>query len=269
MQNRDLREGVLCEMKHSVSHSLYVRQTGPADAPVIVFVHGQGGSGAMWQPQFERLPDFHCLAPDLPEHGQSADVAPFTLKDASQRVAALIRQTSPHGRAHVMGLSMGASVIVQMVCDVPEVIDHALISGAALRLHPAVAALNTRWAFVSPEQLAAVLFSSFHIPKEYRHLLYEGVRMVKPTAFLHFAYELTQIQLPHRAPVPTLITVGEKESFAAKYGAHQMKTRIAGAKGAIVTGVGHIWSLEAADLFTQTVRAWATDAPLPPALIPF
>jgi pimeloyl-ACP methyl ester carboxylesterase len=223
----------------------------------------------MWQPQFERLPGFHCLAPDLPEHGYSAEVAPFTLKDAGQRVAALIRQASPQGRAHVVGLSMGASVIVQMLCDVPEVIDHALISGAALRLPPALAALNMRWAFVSPDQLAAVLFSRFHIPNEYRPLLYEGVRMVKPTAFLHFAYELTRIQLPHQAPAPTLITVGQKESFVARYGAHRMKTLISGSKGAIVAGVGHIWSLEAADLFTQTVRAWVTDAPLPPALLPF
>lgn len=269
LQSRDLKEGVLDEMKHSGSHSLYVRQAGPADAPTIVFVHGQAGSGAMWQPQLERLPDFHCLAPDLPEHGYSAEVGPFSLKDASQRVAALIRQANPQGRAHVVGLSLGASVIVQMMCDVPEVIDHALISGAALRLHPMVAALNVRWAFVSREHLAAVLFSRFHIPKEYHHLLYEGVRMVKPTAFLHFAYELTQIQLPHRAPVPTLIIVGEKESFTARYGAHWMKTLIAGAQGAIVTGVGHIWSLEAADLFTQAVRAWVTDASLPPALLPF
>jgi pimeloyl-ACP methyl ester carboxylesterase len=254
-------------MKNSVSHSLYVHQAGPAEAPTIVFVHGQAGSGAMWQPQFERLPDFHCLAPDLPEHGYSAEVGPFTLKGAGQRVAALIRQASPQGRAHVVGLSMGASVIVQMLYDVPEVIDHALISGAALRLDPAMAALNMRWAFVSREQLAAVLCSRFHIPQEYRHLLYEGVRMVKPAAFLHFAYELTQVQLPHRAPVPTLITVGQKEAFAAKYAAHRMKTRISGAKGAIVMGVGHIWSLEAADLFSQTVRAWVRDAPLPALLL--
>src|SRR2546421_8161215 len=133
MQNRDLREGVLCEMKHSVSHSLYVRQAGPADAPVIVFVHGQGGSGAMWQPQFERLPDYHCLAPDLPEHGNSANSGPFSLKDASRRVAELIRQSTPTGRAHVVGLSMGGAVAVRMLLDAPEVIDHVMVSGAATR----------------------------------------------------------------------------------------------------------------------------------------
>jgi pimeloyl-ACP methyl ester carboxylesterase len=53
--------------------SLYVREAGPADAPAVLFLHGLGLSSAMWQAQFERLADFyHCLAPDLPECGNSA-----------------------------------------------------------------------------------------------------------------------------------------------------------------------------------------------------
>ena len=38
--------------------SLYVHQAGRADAASIVFLHGLGLSGAMWQPQFQRLPDY-------------------------------------------------------------------------------------------------------------------------------------------------------------------------------------------------------------------
>ncbi len=33
----------------------------------------------------------------------------------------------------------------------------------------------------------------------------------------------------------------------------------------MVPGVGHIWNLEAPDLFTETVRSWVTDAALPQA----
>ena len=41
--------------------SLYVHQSGRVDTPSIIFLHGLGLSGAMWQPQFQRLPDYHCL----------------------------------------------------------------------------------------------------------------------------------------------------------------------------------------------------------------
>jgi len=48
---------------------LSVREAGPTEAPTIVFLHGGGFSRAMWQPQLDRLHEYHCLTPDLPEHG--------------------------------------------------------------------------------------------------------------------------------------------------------------------------------------------------------
>jgi pimeloyl-ACP methyl ester carboxylesterase len=45
---------------------LYVREMGSHADPAILFLHGSPLSGRMWEPQLERLPDFHCLAPDLP-----------------------------------------------------------------------------------------------------------------------------------------------------------------------------------------------------------
>lgn len=52
--------------------ALYLQETGSVTAPTIVFLHGGGGAGWMWQPQVEQLSDFHCLVPDLPEQGQAA-----------------------------------------------------------------------------------------------------------------------------------------------------------------------------------------------------
>ena len=39
------------------------------------------------------------------------------------------------------------------------------------------------------------------------------------------------------------------------------------AKAVMAPGVGHVWNLEAPDLFTDTVRAWMTDQPLPKELM--
>jgi pimeloyl-ACP methyl ester carboxylesterase len=75
-----------------------------ADAPCLVFLHGLWLSSAMWQPQIERLShDYHCLAPDLPEHGKSTDIGLLTLKNTSRVVANLIREKTPHGHAHING----------------------------------------------------------------------------------------------------------------------------------------------------------------------
>jgi pimeloyl-ACP methyl ester carboxylesterase len=79
----------------------YCHPRGKPQAPWIVFVPGGGPSGRMWQPQLERLPDYYCLAPDLPEHGQSADIKPFTWHGSALLVDALIwlgfRWAGPRG----------------------------------------------------------------------------------------------------------------------------------------------------------------------------
>jgi pimeloyl-ACP methyl ester carboxylesterase len=189
--------------------SLYVHRAGRVDTPSIVFLHGLGLSSAMWQPQFQYLPDYYCLAPDLPEHGNSANIGPFSLKDASRRVADLIRQSTHTGRAHVVGLSMGGAVAVRMLLDVPEVIDHVIVTGAATRVDPVVASFTTMMGFLSPDQLAQLIFLQSNIPQHYHHLVREGVRSVKPAAFRHFSQEVTQIELPHTVHVPMLIPVGQ------------------------------------------------------------
>ena len=124
--------------------ALYLREAGPKDAPCIVFLHGLWLSSLMWQPQIERLAqDFHCLAPDLPEHGKSTDIGLLTLKNTSQVLANLIRAHTPHGRAHIVGLSLGGAVALNLLRDVPEVVDHLMVSGTAARFSPLIARLST------------------------------------------------------------------------------------------------------------------------------
>ncbi len=251
--------------------SLYVREAGPADAKTIIFLHGGGLSSAMWQPQFEFLQDYHCLAPDLPEQGNSANIGPFTFADASRLVADMIRERVPNGRAHIVGLSIGGAVTVRLLLDAPEVIDHVMISGTATRINAGLAVLmrvnEPFMHFLSPDQQTNLMLRQFHIPTEYRDLVLEGVRACKPEANAHFSKELTKIELPHKVQSPVLVVVGQKETIVAKHAAQQLIKEMEGARGVMVPGVGHAWNLEAPDLFTRTVRAWITDAPLPHELV--
>src|SRR5947207_13276038 len=110
--------------------ALYLREAGPADGPCIVFLHGLWLSSVMWQPQIERLSrEYYCLAPDLPEHGRSTDIGLLTPENSGRVVAELIRERTPRGRAHVVGLSLWGLVALGLLRDAPEVIDHLIVSG--------------------------------------------------------------------------------------------------------------------------------------------
>ncbi len=136
---------------------LSVRECGPTTAPTICFLHGGGVSGWMWCPQVEALQDtYHCLIPDMPEHGLSAAIRPFTIADTARRMAEFIRERAHGRRAHVIGLSEGAQVVVQLLGSAAEVVDHAIISSALVHPLPGVGLLG-------PPALA-LIFTLFAAP---------------------------------------------------------------------------------------------------------
>ncbi len=71
-----------------------------------------------------------------------------------------------------------------------------------------------------------------------------------------------------RVKAPVLIAVGQKEPGLAHSSARRLLAAIPGSRAVVVPGVGHTWNLQAPELFTQTVRAWIGDQPLPPSLLP-
>ncbi len=71
-----------------------------------------------------------------------------------------------------------------------------------------------------------------------------------------------------RATAPTLVVVGQKEYGMMKQSARDLVAALPNAKGCIARKVGHNWSLEAPELFAQTVRAWIENKLLPDQLLP-
>ena len=52
--------------------SIFYREAGPKDAPVLLLLHGLPSSSRMFEPLFARLSDrYHLVAPDYPGFGHS------------------------------------------------------------------------------------------------------------------------------------------------------------------------------------------------------
>ena len=251
---------------------LHIHEAGAVDAPAILFLHGSPLSGRMWQPQFERLTGYHCLAPDLPGHGQSADVVPLVVRDTVAYLADVIRGTAPNGKAHVVGLSFGGVIAQALMVAAPKVVDHAILRGTGTRMSKALVAVQRLnepiLRLLRPEQVAALVAWQFGIPAQYRTLLRDDFKSFSVAAFMQVLEAYLDIEMPVQTTSPTLVVVGQKETFFAKRAARQLGHAIPNARGVLVPGVGHVWNLQAPDLFADTVRAWITDRPLPDALMP-
>ncbi len=267
---------------------LRVRECGSDDAPTICFLHGGGISGWMWRPQVEALQvTYHCLIPDLPEHGLSASVQPFTIADATHRIAELIRECGHGGRAHVIGLSEGAQITVSLLGSAPEVVDHAIISSALLHPFPGVGRLGPR-AFALIFRLFAAPFqrADWYIrlnmrygnsfPEQYFAEIREDTRRMTATSFAHIMLENQRFRTPaglDQVQVPAFIVAGQHELALVRQSARDLAAALPAGQGYLVAfskraAEEHSWNVQRPELFDAVTRAWLTDRPLPPELLP-
>jgi pimeloyl-ACP methyl ester carboxylesterase len=66
---------------NSPRHTTHYWEAGPADGPLIIFLHGWPGIGVMWRAQVEAFASegWHCIAPDMRGYGGSS--APAASED--------------------------------------------------------------------------------------------------------------------------------------------------------------------------------------------
>ena len=89
-------------------------------APVLL-LHGLGGSHDEWRMQIPVFAAKHrVIAPDLRGFGASERREPFTIQQHARDMAALLAGLSIE-RAHVIGLSMGGAVAIEMALRTPAV----------------------------------------------------------------------------------------------------------------------------------------------------
>ena len=121
-------------MPNNHQPTMHIYESGDPATPAILFLHGSPLSGRMWQPQFETLTEFHCLAPDLPGHGLSSQMGNMPTDELVDNLAQFIRLKSPSGKAHGVGLSYGGVLAQALLSGAPGVVERAILSGTSGKL---------------------------------------------------------------------------------------------------------------------------------------
>lgn len=269
----------------------YFEETGTANKQTIVLLHGGGVSGWMWQGVTAILAkEYHCLVPDLPEQGESANVAPFTHVLAADNVGALIRALAHGSKAHVVGLSEGAQVAVAMLARCPEVMRSAIVSSAILRPMPGGWMYTRgmfRWSyrlFIAPLRnndgwIRLNMRSSAGIGDEYFPQFKKSFQELSENGFVNLMYEAMHYRMPtglEKAALPVLVVTGEHEYPQMKDSARDLLAVLPQVQGrSVCFGEGstlakeHNWALTDSAFFAAVAKAWVAGKELPTELLPF
>ncbi len=255
--------------------SLHIHETGTPGAPGIVFLHGVGASGWMWQMQTAALSDFHCLVVDLPGHGRSSQVPWLSLEDTARQVAEIIRACAAHGQAHVVGLSLGGYIALVLLERYSSLLKSVIASGVTAAPMPYRVLLRPQLWLMSRllrrRSLVTKQAQALHLPPEMEAAFIENVLVMSMQAYRQIWKDAADFRLPstlRSVHVPTLITAGARETKIITQAVSTIASLMPNARGCLAPGLGHGWNVEAPDLFSAMVRAWILGAPLPSRLQP-
>jgi pimeloyl-ACP methyl ester carboxylesterase len=240
------------------------------DGPPLVLLHGGLDDSRLWRWQLEGLSDeFTVAAWDAPGGGRSSDApAHWRMAEWAECAAAWI-EAADISPAHVLGLSWGSSVALELYRRRPGVVRSLILASAyagwAGSLSPEACAERLesalRDAHLPPEAIAAAWLPSLLPPAGPPGLDDELVAVMVHNlargALVPMVRSMAEADLRDVLPgirVPTLLLYGELDQRSPLPVAEALHAVIPTSRLVVIPGVGHMSNMEAPDAFTAHVR---------------
>jgi pimeloyl-ACP methyl ester carboxylesterase len=251
-------------------------ELGPGH-PWVVFVHGAGGSSAVWFRQIRAFREhFNVLLVDLRGHGESPEgpggPEPYTFREIAGEVVEVLDHLRISS-AHFIGISLGTIVIRTIGEIAPERVRSMVMGGAVTRLNVRSRFLVgmgnafKRWV---PYMWLYRLFAWIIMPRsnhrESRGVFVNEARKLCQREVLRW-FKLTWELNPllrffeeREAPVPTLYVMGSEDHLFLPP-VRRLVERHRSALLRVIDGCGHVCTVERPDDFNaaaiQFIRARA------------
>lgn len=253
---------------NGVDHAYEIRGHGDP----VVLLHGGWLRMEQWEPQVGALTrEFRVLRYDARGYGRTPiGDAPYELHED---LAALMRALGI-GPAHLVALSNGSSIAIDLALAHPELVRSLCIGAHPMRgvdmgqeftdgmravvaagvAHDAAVLRQRLWAF-APFRVAAALPE---VRAALDRLIVEQNQWTpsRPGSPKRLVAEPLASERLADVVAPTLIVVGDGEMEAFLRQARHMAARIPGARLHVVAGGGHVVNLERPDDYTRVVLDW-------------
>ena len=259
-------------------NSLFFDVIGSSQSKTILFLHGGGSSGWSWKPIAEQLANnYRCVIADLPQHGKSQHIEPFSIPYASDCLAEIVDSLNNGEQWTLVGLSEGAQIGVELLTKHPEKFQFAILSGAMILPLPGSKWVSrglldwTYYWFVKPFQksdwyIRMNMSLSVGIPGKYFPQFKKDFQQLSKSGWTNLMEANLSYRMPgslNKVKTKSLFLCGEKEYGIMKKSAQLLAQTIPLAKagrvkipGKISLAQSHNWPLNYPELAVNIIQDW-------------
>ena len=248
---------------HHGRETAYRRHDRGGDGEPVLFVHGSGGSHAVWKSQARLADGRPVIAMDLSGHGESADVDAASGYEAlSAYVDDVMAVAAATGTRVLCGNSLGGAVVLTLVLerDDPD-ISGLILAGTGAKL--AVLDDLLRWLRTDFERAVEFL----HGPDRLFHDPDERLVAVSRESLAAAGQDVTHrdFRTCHEFDVrgdlddidlPTLAVVGEHDALTPPWYHESLAETIPDGEWTTIPDAAHLAMLEQPEAFNDAVTAF-------------
>ncbi len=254
---------------HQVEDSqIYYETHNPSDSayPGVLFLHGLGSCSEDWGLQIPIVSErYRVLALDMPGHGRSRQPEGWpSIEDMAFQIASVVKEHAELP-VHVVGLSLGGAVAMQLALDHSEAVRSLTLVNTFAKLHSGSSGFFrklVRMGFVVlgrmdqvGQWVAAGLF-----PEPDQELLRqaaaERIASNPRGAYLRAVWAATRFDIRdrlHEINAPTLVVAGELDQTVSMEAKVELEGNIPGAHLVVIPDSGHATPLDAVEEFNRTL----------------
>ncbi|WP_432359927.1 alpha/beta fold hydrolase [Sporosarcina sp. UB5] len=244
-------------------HLNYI-ELGNNEGPLLVFIHGGGVGGWMWDKQTAYFKEYHCLVPTLQGHGGGSDETSFSIRENALDIIQLIEQKNDEKDVHIIGFSIGAQICLEIVSLAPNLISTAMINSAVvvpmMYMIPFIApTVKMTFPLIKNKTFAKAQAKQLYMDGEYFKNYYEDSLKMNLTTLINVLKENMAYSLPEnisKSAARILVTAGEKEKGLVKKSVRKIVEVNEHYEYFFVPDIGHGFPVAKADLFNEVLEGW-------------
>jgi pimeloyl-ACP methyl ester carboxylesterase len=245
----------------------------PAEPPII-FLHGLESSHT----EFSRVTpflsqDFDLILVDLPGHSSSKHIFPVTLENAANAVSHLVSTKVVGGKAHIVGLSLGGYVGLELARRYPEQVLSLFCTGCAPDSGVRRVVMSQAWLLagvgivgsrIANEKMFWAPIGVDPVPG-LREVFRENQSMALLTAGYNTIHAFRLEDVGRIEGVRIAIVAGAKRDSVkdTREAGRVMSSRNPACKAFVVRDAVHLWDVQLPELFAKGVRAWINEFEMP------